>query len=71
MSTSVGIEKLYTTEAAARVIGVDASTLRRWRTAHPPQGPAFIPVTGRVTRYRPSDVEAWMLARRVDPAEAA
>lgn len=32
----------FTTEELARMLGVDSSTLRRWRTARPRQGPPFI-----------------------------
>ena len=30
----------FTTEGLAAMLGVDPSTLRRWRTARPRQGPA-------------------------------
>jgi predicted DNA-binding transcriptional regulator AlpA len=61
----------YTTEEVAELIGVDTSTLRRWRTAQPPQGPAFVQLTSRVTKYSVPDVEAWLASRRVVPGQAA
>ncbi|MGW3058543.1 helix-turn-helix transcriptional regulator [Streptomyces goshikiensis] len=60
-----------TTDELADILNVDASTLRRWRTARPPQGPPFIPVSDRVTLYSAIDVEHWLRSRRVDPAQAA
>ncbi|WP_236654670.1 helix-turn-helix transcriptional regulator [Streptacidiphilus anmyonensis] len=61
----------YTTEEVAALIGVDPSTLRRWRTCVPPQGPAFVQLSSRVTQYSVPDVEAWLRAQRVDPARVA
>ncbi|TVT48106.1 helix-turn-helix domain-containing protein [Amycolatopsis rhizosphaerae] len=61
----------YNTEELANLLGVDASTVRRWRTARPPQGPPFVQVSERVTMYNALDVEAWLRSKRVDPAAAA
>lgn len=61
----------YNTDELAQVLGVDASTVRRWRTARPPQGPPFVRLSDRVVMYSANDVEAWLRSRRVDPAEAA
>jgi transposase-like protein len=61
----------YTTDELARLLGVDASTLRRWRTSQPPQGPPFVRLTNRVTMYSAPDVQAWLASRRTDPAQAA
>ncbi|AIJ24801.1 MULTISPECIES: helix-turn-helix transcriptional regulator [Amycolatopsis methanolica group] len=61
----------YTTEELARRLGVDASTLRRWRTAEPMQGPPFIRLTSRVTVYSAHDVEEWLRSHRVEPGRAA
>lgn len=61
----------YNTEELAGLLGVDPSTVRRWRTARPPQGPPFVQVSERVTMYNALDVEAWLRSKRVDPAEAA
>ncbi|MEU5761150.1 helix-turn-helix domain-containing protein [Nocardia sp. NPDC047648] len=60
----------YTTEEVARLLQVDASSLRRWRTARPPQGPPFVQVSDRVVRYSRTDVEEYMRAKRVDPTAA-
>ncbi|WP_101255876.1 helix-turn-helix transcriptional regulator [Streptomyces barkulensis] len=61
----------YTTDEVAELLGVDASTLRRWRTSNPVQGPPFVRLTSRVTMYSVPDVQAWLASRRVDPAKAA
>ncbi|MFJ7423650.1 helix-turn-helix domain-containing protein [Streptomyces uncialis] len=57
----------YSTGELARLLRVDPSTLRRWRTAHPRQGPPYVPVSGRVVLYSVRDVETWLAARRVTP----
>jgi transposase-like protein len=59
----------YTTEELAQMLGVDPSTVRRWRTARPAQGPAFVQLSSRVTVYSAYDVERWLLNRRTDPEE--
>lgn len=61
---------LLTTEEVAEMLDVDPSTLRRWRTARPIQGPPFIPISGRVTKYRLSDIEAWLDQILVIPGAA-
>jgi hypothetical protein len=61
----------FSTEELASMLGVDPSTLRRWRTAHPPQGPPFVCLSGGVTRYSEHDVGRWLAARRTDPGRAA
>jgi hypothetical protein len=60
-----------TTEELAGMLGVDPSTLRRWRTARPRQGPPFVPLSGRVTLYNAHDVNRWLANRRIDPGRAA
>ena len=45
-------DALMTTEQVARMLGVDPSSVRRWRTAHPVQGPPFIRMSDRVVKYR-------------------
>jgi transposase-like protein len=61
---------LLSTEELARRLGVDPSTVRRWRTMVPVQGPPFIRFSERVTKYRPEDVEAWLDSLRVTPKAA-
>ncbi|MEV6361319.1 helix-turn-helix transcriptional regulator [Nocardia asteroides] len=60
----------YTTEEVAALLKVDPSSLRRWRTAVPPQGPPFVHLTGRVTRYLGADLLAYLHRNRTDPAAA-
>ena len=61
----------FSSSELAEFLHVDASTIRRWRTARPPQGPAFIQVSDRVFLYNSHDVERWLASRRVDPGGAA
>lgn len=62
---------LLTTKQVADLLKVDQSTLRRWRTSSPLQGPPFVRVSDRVYKYRLRDVEAWLASRRTDPGNAA
>ncbi|MEU0687356.1 helix-turn-helix domain-containing protein [Streptomyces uncialis] len=57
----------YSTGELACLLRVDPSTLRRWRTSHPRQGPPYVPVSGRVVLYSARDVETWLAERRVTP----
>ncbi|MER5214602.1 helix-turn-helix domain-containing protein [Streptomyces sp. NPDC002838] len=57
----------YSTSDLAACLRVDASTLRRWRTAQPPQGPPFVTVSERVVMYSALDVEEWLRHRRTVP----
>ena len=61
----------YSTEEVAKLIGVDPSTLRRWRTGQIPQGPAFVKLSSRVTMYSGDDVQRWLLSHRIDSERAA
>jgi predicted DNA-binding transcriptional regulator AlpA len=61
----------YSTDELALLLGVDASSVRRWRTSDPPQGPPFVRLSSRVTIYSGSDVEAWLRTKRIDPERAA
>lgn len=63
-------QECFTTEEVARLLKVDESSLRRWRTAQPPQGPPFVQVSARVTRYFRADVEAYLQRSRIDPMAA-
>lgn len=60
----------YTTEEVAALLEVHPSSLRRWRTAVPPQGPPFVHLSGRVTRYLGEDLLAYLRRNRTDPAAA-
>jgi len=66
----VSARTLLSTEDVAQLFDVDPSTVRRWRTAQPTQGPPFIHISERVTKYRPEDVEQWLNDRRVVPQAA-
>lgn len=61
----------HSTEELANLLGVDASSIRRWRTSRPAQGPPFVKLSSRVTVYNARDVEHWLLSRRIDPGRAA
>ncbi|MFI6165010.1 helix-turn-helix transcriptional regulator [Micromonospora haikouensis] len=58
------------TEELAELLDVDPSTIRRWRTVPPLQGPPFIQISDRVVKYVTADVERWISARRVYPKAA-
>lgn len=62
--------ELITTEELARMLRVDPSSVRRWRTARPLQGPPFIALSERVIMYSIEDVRAWLASRRVTPEAA-
>ena len=63
-------ERWLSTHEVAAMLGVDPSTVRRWRSSRPPQGPPFVKVSPRRTIYSATDVQGWLHARRVDPAES-
>lgn len=71
MNPDITDERWYTTEQLAELLGVDPSSVRRWRTARRPQGPPFVRVSARHTIYAVSDVEEWLRTQRVDPGAAA
>lgn len=71
VSPTLVTSQWLTTDELAGILNIDPSTLRRWRTARPPQGPPFVPVSDRVTLYSAIDIEHWLRSRRVDPAQAA
>lgn len=62
--------ELITTEELARMLRVDPSSVRRWRTARPLQGPPFIQLSERVIMYAIGDVREWLSSRRVRPEAA-
>ena len=58
---------LLTTEEVARLLGVDPSSVRRWRAERPPQGPPFIRLSERVVLYDAHDLHTWLADRRTTP----
>ncbi|MEU1954047.1 helix-turn-helix domain-containing protein [Nocardia rhamnosiphila] len=71
METQLVNGRWYSTAELAVLLGIDPSSLRRWRTANPPYGPAFVRVSARVVKYAAEDIEVWLRAKRTDPAELA
>ncbi|MEV0108635.1 helix-turn-helix domain-containing protein [Nocardia sp. NPDC050799] len=69
METQLVDGRWYSTAELAVLLGIDPSSLRRWRTARPPYGPAFVRVSARVVKYAAEDIEMWLRAKRTDPAE--
>ncbi|MEV1010637.1 helix-turn-helix domain-containing protein [Streptomyces sp. NPDC049881] len=61
----------WRTDDVARLLRVDVSTVRRWRTASPPLGPPFVRLSDRVVLYSGSDVVQWLAEHRVDPGQSA
>lgn len=62
--------ELITTEELANMLRVDPSTVRRWRTSRPVQGPPFIPLSKGVIMYSLTDIRAWLSSRRIVPEAA-
>jgi helix-turn-helix protein len=62
--------ELLTTAELARLLRRDPSTLRRWRTARPVQGPPFVRLSSGVVVYDMDDVRTWLQRMRVDPEAA-
>ena len=60
-------EKLYRPQDAAMRQIASEGVLSQWR--HHGRGPAFIKIGSRVA-YRGADLNAWLEARRVEPAAA-
>jgi hypothetical protein len=69
--TDTSDDRWYTTDELAALLGVDPSSVRRWRTAEPLQGPPFVRVSSRRTIYSATDVREWLRSRRTDPSVAA
>ncbi|QBS46515.1 DNA-binding protein [Nocardia sp. CS682] len=61
-------QRMYTTGEVAEILGVDTSTLRRWRRGCPVEGPGFVRISERVAKYPQSDLEAYLEARHITPA---
>lgn len=71
MTTNGTRKSWLTTAELAELLGIDSSSLRRWRTAQPPQGPPFVKLSSRRTIYSRHDVETWLASQRIDPGSAA
>lgn len=56
-----GGERLLGEAEAAKMLGLQPATLRRWRSTGEPNQPEFVKI-GRSVRYRLSDVVAYMEA---------
>lgn len=64
------LENKYLTEAqVSEMTGLALSTLRNWRVLG--KGPAYVKPGGTSVRYRKSDIEKFMEARRVVPGGVA
>jgi hypothetical protein len=68
MATELVNTSWYTTGELADLLGLDASSLRRWRTAQPPQGPPFVRISPRRTLYNSQDVADWLQTHRITPS---
>jgi hypothetical protein len=53
-------------EAASMIVDLKPQTLAKWRLRR--TGPAYLKLGGKI-RYRVEDIEAWMTASRIDPAQ--
>lgn len=60
--------KLLDSDEVAQILGVRRTTLEAWRCRG--EGPAFIRV-GRLPRYRPEALDAYLQARTQSPGTAA
>jgi excisionase family DNA binding protein len=65
---SKGDERLLTTEEVAERLGIAKKTLEAWRVRG--VGPPFCHV-GRLVRYRPAAVSAWLVEREVQSTSAS
>jgi len=52
------LDPLLTTEQAAAYLGTTQRTLEGWR--YEGAGPMFVKLRGRMVRYRPSDLQAFV-----------
>lgn len=61
--------KLITTLEAAKIVGVEPSTLRSWRCAK--VGPPFVRLTARSVKYDERDIHIYVAERRFTPSVRA
>ena len=59
-----GEQRLLNELEVAERLNMRVATLRRWRFAGKP--PAYVKV-GAAVRYRPCDIEAFVISGRIDP----
>ncbi len=59
-------DELLDTKAAATYLQIDARTLEGWRYRGQ-VGPTFLRYSGRVVRYRRSDLDSWLSRCAVTP----
>lgn len=63
-STELHADCMWSSGDVAKYLNVSENTIRYWR--HVNAGPRWIKV-GRLARYRPADVEAWLERNTTDP----
>lgn len=56
---ATGLDRLLTTEEVAAWLGIQKCTLEKARSTRIGNFPPYIRI-GRVVRYRPTEVEAWL-----------
>lgn len=61
MSDNISLNNLMDEQAAANVLAIKVSTLRKWRVEG--KGPAFLKI-GAAVRYMPSDIADFIDAAR-------
>ena len=52
------MESLLNETLAAKFLGLSTRTLQKWRVEG--SGPAFVRISRRAIRYRPSDLQEWV-----------
>jgi predicted DNA-binding transcriptional regulator AlpA len=57
---------LLSERQVAERLNVSEVTLQEWRCQH--KGPPFLRLSGRMIRYRESDIEAWLVEQEVRPS---
>ncbi|MYS24667.1 helix-turn-helix domain-containing protein [Streptomyces sp. SID4948] len=62
---------MLTTQEVARLLRVDPSSVRRWRSQQPPQGPPFVRLSQRKVLYDAADLQHWLEQRRTDTEQEA
>jgi len=60
-------DELLTPVAVSDFLKTPERTLETWR--YRGVGPAFIRLSGRIIRYRRSDLDRWLRSRRIGEAE--